>query len=389
MYEKRVLHQITDFVEPQQVYNKHQSGYRRNHSTATLLSKLYDGIKIARKQSELTMTVFTYYSKAFDTIDLFTLIQKMHSLNFFTDFLYWVFNYLTHAQHFVQIDSNCSSLLTAKYGVPQGSILGPILFNLCVAGMSSITPNSNCIQYADDLTLYRSCKINKKDTCIKELEKDLTSIAKWSIETNLVFNTGKTKFMLIASKQLSVRHKLKDKQLQICCNNTELERVTEWKLLGLTIDENLTLNNHISKILKDSYSHLSILKKLKRYTSQSVRRQLVESLIFSRLDFCNNLFIDLPQYQVRRMIKLQKSCASFVKDKFCSIEDMVSLKWLLVPERIDLTVLKMTFKSLLNERMPSNFQISIKEKKRELRAATETTKLTLTSEFYQICNNTI
>ena len=389
MYEKRVLHQITDFVEPQQVYNKHQSGYRRNHSTATLLSKLYDGIKIARKQSELTMTVFTYYSKAFDTIDLFTLIQKMHSLNFFTDFLYWVFNYLTHAQHFVQIDSNCSSLLTAKYGVPQGSILGPILFNLCVAGMSSITPNSNCIQYADDLTLYRSCKINKKDTCIKELIKDLTLIAKWSIETNLVFDNGKTKFMLIASKQLSVRHKLKDKQLQICCNNTELERVTEWKLLGLTIDENLTLNNHISKILKDSYSHLSILKKLKRYTSQSVRRQLVESLIFSRLDFCNNLFIDLPQYQVRRMIKLQKSCASFVKDKFCSIEDMVSLKWLRVPERIDLTVLKMTFKSVLNERMPSNFQISIKEKKRELRAATETTKLTLTSEFYQICNNTI
>ena len=115
--------------------------------------------------------------------------------------------------------------------------------------MSSITPESNCIQYADDLTLYRSCKINKKDTCIKELEKDLTSIAKWSIETNLVFNTGKTKFMLIASKQLSVRHKLKDKQLQICCNNTELERVTEWKLLGLTIDENLTLNNLISKIL--------------------------------------------------------------------------------------------------------------------------------------------
>ena len=192
--------------------------------------------------------------------------------------------------------------------------------------MSSITPESNCIQYADDLTLYRSCKINKKDTCIKELEKDLTSIAKWSIETNLVFNTGKTKFMLIASKQLSVRHKLKDKQLQICCNNTELERVTEWKLLGLTIDENLTLNNHISKILKDSYSHLSILKKLKRYTSQSVRRQLVESLIFSRLDYCNNLFIDLPQYQVRRMIKLQKSCANFVKGKYCSIEDEVLLK---------------------------------------------------------------
>ena len=205
VYEKQVLHQITDFIETQQVYNKHQSGYRKNHSPATILSKLYDDIKMTMKQSELTMAVFTDYSKAFDTIDFFTLVQKMHSLNFSTDFLCWVFNYLTHRQHFMQIDSNCSSLLTAKYGVPQGSVLGPTFFNLCTADMSSITPNSNCIQYVDNSTLYRSCKINKKDTCIKELEKDLTSIAKWSIETNLVFNTSKTKFMLTSSNQLSAR----------------------------------------------------------------------------------------------------------------------------------------------------------------------------------------
>ena len=80
------------------------------------------------------------------------------------------------------------------------------------------------------------------------------------------------------------------------------------------------------------------------------------------------------------MIKLQKSCASFVKGKYCSMEDVVSLEWLLAPERIDFTVLKGTFKGLLNERMPSNFQISINKKKRELRTATETIKLTLTSE---------
>ena len=96
VYKKQVLHQTTDFIETQQVYNKHQSGYRKNHSTATILSKLYDDIKLVMKQSELTMAVFTDYSKAFDTIDFFTLIQKMHSLNFSTDFLYWVFNYSTH-----------------------------------------------------------------------------------------------------------------------------------------------------------------------------------------------------------------------------------------------------------------------------------------------------
>ena len=104
VYEKQVLYQITDFIETQQIHNKHQCGYRKNHSTATILSKFYDDIKIAMKQSEFTMAVFTGYSKAFDTIDFFTLIQKMNSLNFSTVFLYWFFNYLTHRQHLIQID---------------------------------------------------------------------------------------------------------------------------------------------------------------------------------------------------------------------------------------------------------------------------------------------
>ena len=128
----------------------------------------------------------------------------MHLLNFSTDFLNWAFKYLTHRQHFIQIDSNRSSFLTAKYRVPQGSILGPILFNLCVADISSIRPNVNCIQHADHSTTRQTCKINQKDTCIKGLEKGVTSIAKWSIESNLVFNTGKTKLMVLTARKMSV-----------------------------------------------------------------------------------------------------------------------------------------------------------------------------------------
>ena len=146
------------------------------------------------------------------------------------------------------------------------------------------------VKYADDSTIYWSCKINQKYTCIKELEKDckfgkkITSIVKWSIETSLVFDIGKIKFMLLTTKHTPVWHKLRDEQFKIYCNGIKLEKVSEWKLLGITIDENLALSNHIPKVLKNSYLHLSVL----RYTSQ-----------------------DLPQYQIRTMIKLQKSCTSF------------------------------------------------------------------------------
>ena len=92
----------------------------------------------ALKASEITLAVFTDYSKAFDNIDFSVLIKKMHTLNFSKRFLYWIFSYLTDRRHFLQIDSNISNILYTNFGVPQGSILRPVLINLRLADMKSI-----------------------------------------------------------------------------------------------------------------------------------------------------------------------------------------------------------------------------------------------------------
>ena len=113
------------------------------------------------KSSEVTIAIFTDYSKAFDTIDFSILLKKMHTLNFSKHFLYWIFNYLTDSPHFVQIDSSMSNILITSFGVPQRSMLRPIVFNLCVADMTNNLSESQCIQCADDSTIYKSRNASK------------------------------------------------------------------------------------------------------------------------------------------------------------------------------------------------------------------------------------
>ena len=146
VYEKLVLQQLAVFIERESVYYQYQSGYRKNHSTAASLLKLHNDIKKAMKSSEVTIAIFTDYSKAFDTIDFSILIKKMHTLNFSKCFLYWIFNHLPDRKHFVQIDSSISDILITNFGIHQGSILGPVLFNLCVVDMKNILSESQCIQ---------------------------------------------------------------------------------------------------------------------------------------------------------------------------------------------------------------------------------------------------
>ena len=206
------------------------------------------------KSSEVTIAIFTDYSKAFDTID-------------FSILIYWIFNYLTDRRHFVQIDASISNILITNFGVPQGSILGPILFNLCVADMTNILSESQCIQYADDSTIYRSCKAKEVTKCSSELENELKLLEQWSKNTNLVFNCKKTKSMLHSTRKIIQHHRLYNNDiLKANCNNQTIERVQQYKLLGVAIDEFFELYTHIRNILKNRYSTLKILKKPNRYT---------------------------------------------------------------------------------------------------------------------------
>ena len=120
---------------------------------------------------------------------------------------------------------------------------------------------------------------------------------------------------------MSQHHKIKEEKINVKCNNITLERVPEWKLLGITLGKHLQRDKNISKSLKAFYS-----ERVETYTPLSVRKQLTESLIFSSLDYCNNLFVDLPLNQIKRLLKLQKACTGFVLNKYATCEDITKVK---------------------------------------------------------------
>ena len=187
VYERVILNQLCDFIDNQSLINDTQSGYRKGHSTTTILMKFRDDIQKAMNKSEITLAVLIDYSKAFDTVHHETLLQKLHEMNFTKESLMIIHDYLCDRKQFVQVDDNKSNTLPVHFGVPQGSILGPVLFNLYVMDLSQ-NVNSNCTQYADDTILYQHCKVKKLTTCAKSLENDLQQLSDWSNQQNFLFN---------------------------------------------------------------------------------------------------------------------------------------------------------------------------------------------------------
>ena len=168
--------------------------------------------------------------------------------------------------------------------------------------MKDILNGSECIQYADDSTIYRSCKIKNINKCSSEIESDLNAVEVWSKDTNLVFNPIKTKVMVISSRQMAQYHQLdSSNKVNIKCNNKNKERVKEYKPLDIILDEHFELYSHVNKILKVGYSTLRRLKLLKRYAPYYLRKQLCESLILLKVDYCNIFFKILRQYRKKKI----------------------------------------------------------------------------------------
>ena len=221
-----------------------QYGFRAQHSTEYAAMKLFDHISKEMDSGNTPTALYIDLSKAFDTLSFDIILQKLKYYGVMGTELRLLTDYLTNRKQYVVFNNHCSDITDIINGVPQGSILGPLLFSIHINDLIRTSNICKFIMYADDTTIYFSLEDFDPDNVSNEINNEVEKITKWLQINKLSLNTQKTKLMVFHRKQKHI------KELNIVINGTKIDRVESFNFLGLTIDETLSWAQHVDIVKK-------------------------------------------------------------------------------------------------------------------------------------------
>lgn len=312
--ERAVCSQLTEFLEANALLPEVQSGFRKGRSTATALLDVTDNILGAQDKGLVTVLVLLDFSRAFDAINNTLLLSKLSYYGFSASAVKWFNSYLSDRYQHVKLTNldgtfSISNEVLIERGVPQGSILGPILFIIYTSDLAHCIKHCKYHIYADDVQIYISFRPEDALAAILSLNEDLARISDWSYRNSLVLNPLKTKYMVIGTK-----HKLDklDLPIDISLMGEPIERVYEARNLGLNLDAGLRFEKHVADSIRTCFYKLKVLYNIRPYLSEDLRIQLVESLVLSRLNYLDTVTGPRLLSRTQRLIqRVQNACARF------------------------------------------------------------------------------
>ena len=235
LLEKHVARSFMDYLVKNGLLYDQQSAFRQGHSTESALIKLTDQILFDLDQDKVTGVVSVDFKKAFDLVDHQLLLTKLRLYRLGDSTLSWFQSYITDRHQFVTIHGERSDSLQIKQGVPQGSVLGPILFLLFVNDIPLHLSSSSADIFADDTTITASAHYSNIQSLTDDLNRDLEAVGVWATNNKMLINTDKTKSLLVMGKRITKKlHDNSTPCLNLKINNSEILEVSKLKLLGLT-----------------------------------------------------------------------------------------------------------------------------------------------------------
>ena len=368
--ERIVAKQLQDYLNLNQLHDPLQSAYRPQHSTETALLKVYNDIMLSIDQGENVILCLLDLSAAFDTIDHKILIDRLENrFGISGKALTWFISYLQHRCQSISINSCTSPPKALTTGVPQGSVLGPILFTMYMSPLGDLIREEGCLYscYADDTQLYITINNNDSDRVAK-LEKCLNSIRGWMATNKLKLNESKTELLFIHSR--FKKSTVKPASIKIGDNNVSFSKSA--RNLGFTFDESMKMDVQIANISKSAYAVIRKISHLRKYLDKPATEKLVHAFLTSRLDYCNSLLSGIPSNLLNHVQRFQNTAARIITKsrKYDHISPILqSLHWLPVRQRISFKILLFTFK-IINGQAPEYLSetITIRQTARSLRS---------------------
>jgi hypothetical protein len=348
--EKVVSCQLTEHLEKNKLHLSLQSAYKKNHSVETALLKVHNDILSELDKKRSVFLVLLDLSAAFDTVDHNILLDRLSSsFGVKGTALNWFKSYLRNRVFYVNVQGGNSETHSFNCGVPQGSVLGPILFSLYISPIAEIIRRHglNFHLYADDTQLYISFSTSssieieiaklKVEECIREIDI-------WMRKNKLKLNGDKTEVSVLST---SLRCSPHVSSLNI--SGFDIAPSKFVRNIGVIFDESLSFESHINALCKSCFFHINNIWKIRKWLSIRSCETLVHALISSKLDFCNSLLYGLPKSLISKLQYVQNSAArliTFTKRYDHITPILKELHWLPVEHRIQYKILLITFKAM-------------------------------------------
>ena len=300
-----MYNRLITFLDKNQVLFNGQFGFRSNHSTLHAILLIADKIQKAIERKQYSCGIFLDLSKAFDTVNHTILIKKLEYYGIRGIAKDWFCSYLSNRKQLVSIGNVTSDLKPITCGVPQGSVLGPLLFLLYINDFSKSAPDLDFHLFADDSNLFCS---HKSLQCLEaKVNVELNNVNNWLCVNKLSLNIDKSNFVIFHPSQKKVQY-----PINLIINNKILEEKKYVKYLGIIMDCNLNWKQHIHELSKKVSRSIGILSKLRHYVPQSILIQIYYSIVFPFLIYGVLIWGNTYKTNIYPLVILQKKAIRII-----------------------------------------------------------------------------
>ncbi|KAK3559292.1 hypothetical protein QTP86_010741 [Hemibagrus guttatus] len=341
--ERVVCNQLSDYLMQNNLHDPNQSGFKAAHSTETALLAVTEKLHAARSAKLSLVLILLDLSAAFDTVNHKTLLSTLRSLGICGTAWEWFASYLDGRSYQVTWKGLTSAPRRLSTGVPQGSVLGPLLFSLYTHSLGKVISSHgfsyHC--YADDTQLIFSFPPSDT-TASARISACLADISSWMTAHQLKLNPSKTELLIIPGDPSPAQ------DLAISLSNSMISPTASARNLGVTMDNQLSFSSHVTNVTRSCRFLLYNIRRIRPFLSTQATQVLVQSLVISRLDYCNSLLAGLPLNAIRPLQMIQNAAARLVFNlpKFFHTTPLLrSLHWLPVAARIIFKTLMLAYKA--------------------------------------------